>query len=242
MKQKLPIFLIILFLTFSCVQKKENRKKTNELDVGIKEKIITKKEQFQNSFKIDTSLTKKIAFDFIKVSNSLKTDSILSICNCDKDKKTNTIKIQLETGIPIKKDLDTISESSNKKWNTVLQTRDLGYLKELKGQFKFLNIILKDCLVKSINLYSKSTAKEYNGNDFDSLSIERYKINISKFNYSIASDIYGEFEFRLNKEFGLFKNDTILKGRFLCNNWRIWESEKIKNWNINKQSKETSIE
>ena len=242
MKQKLPIYLIILILTFSCVEKNENREKTNESKVGIKEQKTTKKEQFQNSFKIDTSLTKKIAFDFIKISNSLKTDSILSICNCDKDKKNNTIKIQLETGIPTRKDLDTISENSNKKWNTVLQTRDLGYLKELKGQFKFLNIILKDSLVKSINLYSKSTEKEYNGNDFDSLSIEKYKINISKFNYSIASNIYGEFELRLNKDFGLFKNDTILKGRFLCNNWRIWNSEKIKNWKINKKIKGTNIE
>ena len=72
MKQKFPIYLIILILTFSCVEKNENREKTNESKVGIKEQKTTKKEQFQNSFKIDTSLTKKIAFDFQNFGRPVK--------------------------------------------------------------------------------------------------------------------------------------------------------------------------
>ncbi|WOD42996.1 hypothetical protein [Hwangdonia lutea] len=232
MKNKLPIYLMIFIFICGCQQKEKREKKTQQ-ETKIIQKSIPKKEIFKNSFKIDTSLTEKIAWDFITVSNSQKIDSIASVCNCDKDKKNNSIKIQLLTGIPTKKTLDTLSEDSNQRWNTVLQTRDLGYIDRLNGQFKFLTIVLKDSLVKKINIHSKSTDKEYNGTDFKSIPIDKYKIKISKFDYSIASDIYGEFEFRLKKEFGLFENDTILKGSFKCNNWIIWDKEKIKNWKIN---------
>jgi hypothetical protein len=241
MKQRFSILFLILIAIYSCAQNEEQKKEAKESKIEIKKERISKKERFQNIIKIDTTQNNKNAIDFLMVSNSIKSDSIISICNCDKDKKNNSIKIQLETGIPTKKELDTMSENS-KKWNRVLQTRDLGYLTKLTGQFKFLTIVLKDSIVKSIDIYSKSTEKEYNGSDFDSLSIERYKINISKFDYSIASDIYGDFELRLNKEFGLFPNDTILKGTFICNNWIISDKEKIRNWDINKKSKESSIE
>ena len=227
---------MILTLTISCVEQKDNNQNESEPEIEIKEESFVKKDLFQNSFKVDTSLTEKMALDYLTVTNSKRTDSIVSICNCDKDQKNNSIKIQLQSGIPTKKDLNKLSDDSDRNWNTILQTRDIGYLEKFSGQFKFLNITLKDSSVRSINIYSKSTDKEYNGSDFDSLSIEKYKISISKFDYSIASDIYGEFEIRLEKGFGLFENDTILKGNFQCNNWIIWNSEKIKSWDINKKS------
>ena len=233
MNQRFFIFIIVLNLIFSCTPKKENKGEKIESTINEYKEKITRTEQFQNSIKIDTSLTKKIAFEFIKISNSKKTDSILSICKCKKDKKNNIIRIQLETAIPTQKELDTMNENSKKR-NRILQTRDLGYLTKINGQFKFLTIVLKDSIVKSIDIYSKSTEKEYNGIDFDSLSIDNYKINISKFDYSIASDVYGNFELRLKKQFGFFENDTILKGNFVCNNWTITEKKEIKNWNIKK--------
>jgi len=236
MNRILFIFIIVLNLIFGCIPKKEKIK----LKITVKKEKHTKAEQFQSSFKIDTSLIKKPAFNFIKISNSKKTDSILSICNCKKDKKNNILKIQLETAIPTQKELDTMSENFKKR-NRILQTRDLGYLTTINGQFKFLTIVLKDSLVKSIDLYSKSTEKEYNGIDFDSLSIEKYKIAISKFDYSIASNIYGNFELRLKREFGLFENDTILKGKFVCNNGSISEKKEIKNWNIKKEIKNLNM-
>jgi hypothetical protein len=197
-------------------------------------KANSKKDNFENRFSIDTTLVKKYAFDHLIISNAKESDSILSLCHCKKYKKDNRIKIQLTTAIPTKKQLDTVNESFNKR-NRLLQLRDLGYLTTIDGQFKFLTIVLKDSIIESIDLYSKSTDKEYNGTDFDSLSIDRYKINISKFDYSIASNVYGNFELRLKKEFGLFENDTIFKGVFLCNNWVISEKEQIKNWNIKKE-------
>ncbi|MCF6169283.1 hypothetical protein [Lutibacter sp.] len=232
MNRILFIFIIVLNLILGCVPKKEKI----ESNITVNKEEYIKTEQFQNSFKIDTSLLKKTTFDFVKISNSKKNDSILSICNCKKDKKNNIIKIQLETAIPTQKELDTMSENFKKR-NRILQTRDLGYLTKINGQFKFLTIILKDSLVKSIDLYSKSTEKEYNGIDFDSLSIEKYKISISKFDYSIASDVYGNFELQLKKGFGLFENDTILKGTFVCNNGEVSKKKEIKNWNIKKNFK-----
>lgn len=232
MKNRTTIFLLTLILNFSCVRNNETKQNGIERNLESQKETIVSKEQFINTFETDSTLSKKIAFDFVKISNTEITDSIASICNCDKNVKDNSIKIQIETGIPTQKELDTMSESSNRKWNTILQTR-FGPIGKFSGQFKFLNIKLKDSLVKSINIYTKSTEKEYNGTDFDSLTVERFKIKVSKFDYSIASDVYGEFELRLNKNFGLFENDTILKGRFLCNNWIIWNKEKIKNWKIN---------
>ena len=235
MKNVLPIYLIVLICSTSCVQQKQEEKKGTDKKIEIIQKSIPQKDNFKNSFQIDTCLTEKNAWDYIKISNSNMSDSIGSVCNCDKDKKNNSIKIQLLTGIPTKKGLDTLSKDSKQRRNIVLQTRGFGYTERLNGQFKFLTIILKDSLVKKINIYSKSTEKEYNGSDFDSLTISKYKIKISKFDYSIASDVFGDFELRLDKEFGLFKNDTILKGTFKCNNWIIWNEKKIKNWEVNRK-------
>src|SRR5690606_36240769 len=137
------------------VEQKDNNKNESKREIEIKEETFVKKDLLQNSYKVDTSLTEKLAFDYLTVTNSKRTDSIVSICNCDKNQKDNSIKIQLQTGIPTKKDLDTISGNSNRVWNTILQTRDLGYLEKLSGQFKFLNIVLKDSTVRSINLISK---------------------------------------------------------------------------------------
>ena len=231
--KRITIFLLTLILNFNCVKKNETKKIRIQQNFDSKIGTTVPKEHFENSFETDATLIKKTAFDFIKISNTEKTYSIASICNCDKNVNDNSIKIQLETGIPNQKELDTISESSNRRWNTILQTR-FGPIGKFRGQFKFLNIVLKDSLVKSINIYSKSSENEYNGTDFDSLKIEHFKIKVSKFDYSIASNVFGEFEFRLDRSFGLFENDTILKGSFSCNNWIIWDKEKIKSWKINK--------
>ncbi|MFI2741635.1 hypothetical protein ACG2LH_02760 [Zhouia sp. PK063] len=231
MKNIFSTYLIIIIFMMSCVHhKKEINNKTIV-------PLIPKKNVFKNSFRIDTSLTEKSGFDFIKVTNTKKTDSVVSLCNCKKNKKNNSIKIQIVAGIPTKKALDSLRKNTNQKWNTIMHVRDLAYQKQLSGQFKFLTIVLKDSLVKSINLYAKSTDQEYNGSDFDSLTLHKYHIKISKFNYAIASDIYGEFDLRIDKGYGLFKNDTILKGSCKCNNWVIWEKDNIKNWKIDTKPK-----
>lgn len=222
-----------LILCIGC--KSDDKTQPNNIEKPLLEKQTKayKKDIFQNSFKIDTSLIKKNHFGSLKISDSVKEDSILALCQCQKFQKHNRIIIQVQTAIPTQKELDTMSETFKKR-NRFLQFSDLGNPKTIHGQFKFITLVLKDSSVESINLYSKSTDKEYNGTNFDSLSIETYKINISKFDYAIASNIFGNFELHLNKDFGFFENDTILKGGFLCNNWVISDKKQIKNWDIKK--------
>src|SRR5690606_30997369 len=140
------------------------------------------------------------------------------------------------TAIPTKKELDTLKET-DKKWNKVLQLIDLGNLDDINGQFKFLTIELKDSVVQSISLLSKSTDPDYNAKYFDSTRVKNHKIEISKFDYSIASDIYGNFEIVLNEDFGLFENDKTIIGYFECNNWQIRTKEEIIEWNIKESFK-----
>lgn len=197
--------------------------------------------EFKNYFIRDSTVKKKGRFNSLGISNFKESDSIIALCTCDKNVKNNVMKIQLKTGIPNKSVLDTLKKE-NRKGNKILEIG--GYDRNLKinGQFKFLTIVVKDSIVKSINLYSKSTEKEYNGTDFDSININKYQIKISKMDYSIASDIYGSFTLHLPEEFGYFENDTIVNGNFECYNWRISDKESIRNWNINEwyQKKQAS--
>jgi len=88
-----------------------------------------------------------------------------------------------------------------------------------------LTIKLKDSLVENIELYAKSTDKDYDGKDFENVEIDNYEIKISTFNYSIYSNVYGNFEVVLPKGFGYFE----------CNNWVISSKEKIQKWEMNKK-------
>jgi hypothetical protein len=238
---KRTIVLFTIFLLLSC---KTDKKSNHPVETIPAEDTLTKKvevNKFENYFVRDTTAEKKGRFNFLNMSNTKESDSIIALCTCDKNVKNNLMKIQLKTGIPNKSVLDTLKKE-NRKGNKILEIG--GYNRNLKinGQFKFLTIVVKDSIVKSINLYSKSTKKEYNGTDFDSMNINKYQIKISKMDYSIASDIYGSFILHLPEEFGYFKNDTILNGNFECYNWRISDKESIRNWNINEwyQKKQAS--
>ena len=224
-------FLItFLILLAGCKSdRNENINKTNNL--ASEKQSITDNNSFKSSFTLDSTVTKKGKFNSLFISSSKEIDTITALCTCKKDKKNNIIKVQLKTGIPTQKELDTL-QKKNRKGNKIMQIGNIDNKDDVTGQFKFITFVLKDSIVKSINIYSKSTEKEYNGSDFDSLSIHKHQIFISTFNYSIASNVFGEFEFRLPRNFGYFQNDTILRGSFECYNWTISEKDAIKNWNI----------
>ena len=229
---KNAISILILFVIFSC--KTDN--KTGEKNIEYQKIEKTKTDSiiiFINQIRIDSTLKPLGKIVELEISNGFKSESVFAICSCQKDKKNNIIKIQLRSGIPTKKELDStgITDKSGGRLNHLM---DLGYLKRIDGQFQFLTLILKDSVIKNLELYSKSTELEYNGSDFKSMDIDKYKIAISTFDYSIASNVYGNFELRLPEGFGYFENDTILKGHFECNNWKISSKEEIKNWNIKK--------
>ena len=226
------ISILIIFVIFSC--KTENKPVEKNIEYPKIEKTKTDSiNTFRNQIKIDSTLKPLGKVVKLELSNGIKSESVFALCSCQKDKKNNIIKIQLRSGIPTKKELDStgITDKSGGRLNHLM---DLGYLKRIDGQFQFFTLILKDSIIKSLELYSKSTELEYNGKDFKSMDIEKYKIAISTFDYSIASNVYGNYELRSPQGFGYFENDTILKGHFECNNWRISSKEEIKNWDIKK--------
>lgn len=219
------IFIIISILFVGCKPDKQNKIIVEENNFAIDDKTNPIKKEIS----IDSNLIKNSEVSFLSISDGVLTDSIITICNCQKNKKDNTIFIQLRTSIPTKSQI----QSGIKKNRSILQRLD--YNDSVKGQFKFLTIKLKDSLVQNIEIYSKSTDEDYNGKDFESLEINNYDIKISTFDYSIASNVYGNFEMVLPKDFGYFKNDTLIRGDFKCNNWKISTKEEIQKWEINKK-------
>src|SRR5690554_4745642 len=143
MRNFVLIFLIIL--TIGC----KNEKPENKIDLDdyVEKKEVPKSEKEIDTLIQDSTLIRKGPAYFITLTDGVKKDSIAAFCSCQKNKKNNTIKIQLTTAIPTKKELDTLKET-DKKWNKVLQLIDLGYLDDINGQFKFLTFELKDSLVQ----------------------------------------------------------------------------------------------
>lgn len=231
---KYLVLLFLIILTIGC--KNEKPKQNIDLNDYVEKNEVRKTERKFDTLIHDSTLTRKGPAYFITLMDGKKGDSIIAFCSCQKNKKNNTIEIQLTTAIPTKKELDTL-KVTDKKWNKVLQLIDLGYSDDINGQFKFLTIELKDSLVQNISLLSKSTDADYEEEYFDSTTVKNYKIEISKFDYSIASDVYGDFKIVLEEDFGLFEDDIIVSGYFECNNWRIRSKEEIKEWNIKESFK-----
>ncbi len=233
MEKKLPIFLMILVLMYGCYQGKDRGKEYKQFHEEEEEERTSYRPAFVNQLIKDTTLVKTKISMHMKLANAVREDSIVSRCDCEKNREENSIKIQLMTAIPTKKELDTMTDRLKKR-KRLLQFYDLGYLRTIDGQFKFITLVLKDSLVDQINLFSKSTNADYNGAMFDAFPVKRYKINISTFDYSIASNVYGNVALYLDREFGLFEKDTIIKSAFVCTNGKIKDREQIKNWDIKK--------
>lgn len=109
-----------------------------------------------------------------------------------------------------------------------------------KAQFRYLTFHLRDSTLEKTQLFYKSLEKAYDNSDFKYSNIPEYQLLISKFDYSIASDVFGRYKVLLPEPFGYFKNDTLLTGTFECNNWRINSLEKIKNWDLEEFFKNNS--
>ena len=138
-----PFYLIIsvLFL-ISCNKKKE--KEIYEVKVSENTTSIKNKVGFKSYFKIDSSLTKRDSVNITIVSNRENKQRLLSICNCEKNKKKNTIKIQLTSAIPTKIELKNGEKGSR-------LFMDIGNPGSFKGQIKTLTFFLKDSLIEKID-------------------------------------------------------------------------------------------
>jgi len=225
-----PILFFIFLIVLGC-----KSDKTSEVNL---EAIKLQKKQvngFINELTIDSTLKRLGKISELTLSNGDRKESILAICSCEKDKNDNSIKIQLSSGIPTRKELDSlgITDKTSSRFNNLFGF-GIGNLEKINGQFKFLTFSIKDSVVINLALYSKSTGFEYNGKDFESVDISKHKIKISTFDYSTASNVYGDFELIFPEGYGYFVNDSIVKGHFECNNWRINSKEEIQNWDIHK--------
>lgn len=244
--KKNPIYILfILIFLLSCQKKNENYKLFNStqdsssiLQEGISKdysseeksgKEPTERKSFQSYFKADSTMDVGMVRHRINISNKDETVKLAAICNCEKNAKNNTIKIQLTAVMPTGSELEEGITGSR-------FFSDIGLGNDFKGQFKFLTFHLTDSVISKIQLLSKSIEKEYNGSDFKYSDITKYQVKISKFDYSIASDIYGKYKVILPEPFGYIENDTILEGTFKCNNWRINDFESVKEWDLEKEN------
>ncbi|NQX78468.1 hypothetical protein [Gilvibacter sp.] len=210
----------------------KNIKGHSDYKLDSQEHVLDKSEiTFKSTFTIDTSKVSYLQSLTQIVSNSEIERSIGALCYCEKSVKNNTIKIQIISGIPNQSELDSIGIVDNSGGKiAAFMARDL---KDISGQFKFLTIQIKDELIESIELFSKSTEPEYNGQHFKKSETNKYQIAISKMHYSIASDIFGSYNLRLNEDFGYFDNDTVVSGHFLCSNWKVLKEEEIREMKLN---------
>ncbi len=228
---KRPIYVAIIFLFISC-QSDKNKSQTDSSSVEKTNPAVQAKDSFKNYFKSDSTLTKKDSVDVLAISNGSKTEEILAICNCDKNVEENTIKIQIRVAIPTIPELEEGATGGRTFMGLARWPK--------KAQFRYLTFHLKDSTIEKTQLFYKSLEKAYNNSDFKYSNVSEYQLRISKFDYSIASDIFGKYEVLLPEPFGYFKNDTFLTGTFECNNWRINSLEKVKKWSLEQFFKNNS--
>lgn len=227
------IYIAIIFLFTSC-QSNEYKSQNKSSSVETLSKEVQVINKFKNYFKSDTTLIKRDSVVVLTISNGTKKEEILAICNCDKNVRENTIKIQITVAIPTKVELEQ-GKTGGRTFMGLGSWPD-----SLMAQLRFLTFHLRDSTVEKAQIFYKSPEKTYKRSDFKYSNISDYQIRISKFDYSIASEVFGRYEVLLPEPFGYFKNDTLLAGTFECNNWRVNSLEAVKNWNLKEWFKKTS--
>jgi hypothetical protein len=207
--------LIILIHLYSC--KKEIRQIKIEPDIETKVDTFKKKKKEFSNIDLDTSL-KPQKVDLIFLYSDKKIDTLIGFCNCEKNVKNNTLKIQIRTEFP--------SLSELEKGNRSATEFQMG----IPRQYRFLTFYLRDSIVQKTKIFKASTEPQFETKKIDSSSIDNYKIRINRFEYKIAQNVWGTYEIELSNSFGFIKNDKRIRGTFHCNNWRIVEYEDLPEW------------
>ena len=201
---------------------------------SCKKEIGTKKKEYNVETKTDTIGIKKKTISFIEQDSTLKpqkvdlifvysdnqTDTLIGFCNCEKNVKNNTLKVQIRTEFP--------SLSELEKGNRNATEFQMG----VPRQYRFLTFYLRDSFVEKTKIFKASTESQFENKKIDSTSFQNYKIKINTFDYKIAQNVWGNYELELPNSFGFIENDFKLKGTFHCNNWKIVEYEELPDWTI----------
>ena len=202
---------------FSC--KKDNKLKKNEPKTETETTIVKIKENKISTIERDSTLERQ-KVDLIYTYSDKQIDTLIGFCNCEKNVKKNTLKIQIRTEFP--------SLSELKKGNRSATEFQMG----IERQYRFLTFYLRDSIVEKTRIFKASTESQFENKKIDSSSIKNYEIKINRFDYKIAQNVWGNYELELPNTFGYIENDFKIKGTFYCNNWKIVEYEELPDWTI----------
>ncbi len=200
---------------YSC--KKDIKPKKNEQNIESKTAEI-KKSTISTIERDSTLELQKV--DLIYTISDEQIDTLIGFCNCEKNIKNNTLKIQIRTEFP--------SLSELEKGNRNATEFRMG----VPRQYRFLTFYLRDSIVEKTKIFKASTEPQFENKKIDSTSFQNYKIKINRFDYKIAQNVWGNYELELPNSFGFIENDFKLKGSFHCNNWKIVEYEELPDWTI----------
>ena len=218
MKNSIHILSLVLLMSlFSC--KKDIKLKKNEPNIETKTNIVEVKKNKISNIERDSTL-KPQKVDLIYTFSNKQIDTLIGFCNCEKNIKNNTLKIQIRTEFP--------SLSELEKGNRSATEFQMG----IPRQYRFLTFYLRDSIVEKTKVFKASTESQFENKKIDSTSIKNYEIKISRFDYKIAQNVWGNYELELPNPFGFIENDFRVKGTFHCNNWKIVEYEELPDWTI----------
>jgi len=94
--------------------------------------------------------------DLLYTYSNKQIDTLLGFCNCEKNVKQNTLKIQIRTEFP--------SLSELKKGNRSATEFQMG----IERQYRFLTFYLRDSIVEKTNIVKASTESQFENKKIDS--------------------------------------------------------------------------
>lgn len=218
MKNVIYIISLFVLLTHSSC-KNENELKENKSIVETTADTVVIKKKTNSTIQRDTTL-KAQKVDLLFTYTAQKIDTLIGFCNCEKNIKENTLKIQIRTEFP--------SSTELKKGNRSATEFQMG----LPRQYRFLTFYLRDSIVEKTKVLMASMEAQFDNKKIDSLSFQNYSIKVNTFDYRIAQNVWGTYEVELPESFGFNENDNKISGAFHCNNWKIVEYEDLPEWTI----------
>lgn len=216
MKNTLLVFIPFLML-LSCnyednkeviINNVENDSIHDSIIVTVLDNVEEKEVILDSSLNIGTD-----AYFYIYSENGI--DSLWSFCNCQKNIKENSIKIQLWTEFPSLSEL----EKGNRE--------NVYMIEDVPKQYRYLTLNIRDSILEKAEWYMISTEPQFHNKQKDSISLSKYQIKLSTFDYKIAQNVKGRYKIVLPVPFGYNKNDTLITGTFRCNNWTIKRFEEL---------------
>ncbi|PQJ20784.1 hypothetical protein [Tenacibaculum sp. SG-28] len=214
MRFVLIIFTVLSILVFYSCKDSSNPEKTKMIlskDSIGKELFI--ESNYNSDIVLDSSLSKQ-EMDFIQIKRGKKTDSLVSICGCEKNVESNTLKIQIRTSFPPKSKLEE-GELNNSLPPAFIS--EYGY----DIQYRFITFLVRDSIIQNVQLFKVSTENQFKGQSKVQEDLDSYMLKLNKFNYQIANNIWGEFEVIVPSGFVMNGEGSVINGTFHCDNGGI---------------------